>query len=226
MNARTATIATVVAAGATLTLAGPAGAATVDPVVVDGNPSCADVAPGSTEHKHDAGQPGVFDLGGVVVTIHDDGTVDWTSTDDVAAVIVKGGPVANVYAYPGAGDLADTGLVAATNPENEQPYGVSHVSVCVGPDVPDETTTTTVPEETTTTTVPEETTTTVVEPEPEPQPDPQPEPQPEPEVEVLGQQQEREALPRTGAGLTVLAAAGAALVAAGGAARRAAAARA
>ncbi|WP_170233691.1 hypothetical protein [Ornithinimicrobium humiphilum] len=66
------------------------------------------------------------------MTFTSDGTwVDWTSTVGIDAVIVKGGPNANVYRYdPPAESFGDTGLVTPTNPNNYKPYGLSHVDFC------------------------------------------------------------------------------------------------
>ena len=56
------------------------------------------------------------------------GTIfDWSSTLGMDAVIVKGGPNANVYAYNEA--TGDTGLYAPDN-SSGGPAGLSHVSFC------------------------------------------------------------------------------------------------
>ncbi|MGH9052609.1 MAG: hypothetical protein ACRDWX_06320 [Acidimicrobiia bacterium] len=81
---------------------------------------------------------------------------DWTATFDVDAVIVKGGPNANVYLYSGSSDFSDQGLTAPINPATGEPYAVSHITFCF--DTFDEETTTT--SDTTTTTEVEDTTTT------------------------------------------------------------------
>jgi hypothetical protein len=44
------------------------------------------------------------------------------------AVIVKGGPDANVYFYDG--QTSDDGLTAPINPNNGKPYGISNVTLC------------------------------------------------------------------------------------------------
>jgi hypothetical protein len=56
-------------------------------------------------------------------------TFDWSSTFGIDAVIVKGGPSANVYTY-NPESTGDTNLVTPTNPKNEKPYGLSHISFC------------------------------------------------------------------------------------------------
>ena len=110
----------------------------------EGNPKCADVAPAGvtwTEHKLDFDPAaGPYSPNGFSVTISkaDDGSLGWTSSADVAAVIMKGGDNANVYAYPGASDLADDGLRTPENPNGNDKgetkyYGISHVTFCAGP---------------------------------------------------------------------------------------------
>lgn len=54
---------------------------------------------------------------------------EWSSNYGIDAVIVKGGNNANVYYYnPEA--TSGGGLVTPTNPNNNNPYGLSHVSFC------------------------------------------------------------------------------------------------
>ena len=222
---KTTLITTSTVLGAGFALAGlgigTAGAATVEPQLVEGNPSCQDVLPGSTEYKLDfAPDDGEYSDGTIHVTIGNWGgsVISWTSDLDVDAVIMKGGPAANVYLYAGDADLADDLLVTPTNPDNEQPYGISHISFCYGVDEPGEE-----PEEPgdelEQPEFPDEPDQPADEPE---QPVDEPEqPADEPEPEVLGKQVERPAqLPRTGAPTVVLAAAGAALTALGEGLRR------
>jgi hypothetical protein len=109
----------------------------VVPVFVDGNPTCAEL--GYTYGKRwnypedTAGEPGASGpLGSGTVTWSTDGTyVDWESTFGVDAVIVKGGSNANSYVYePPAESLGDSGLASPINPNNGQPFGLSHVDFC------------------------------------------------------------------------------------------------
>src|SRR3712207_4837770 len=81
---------------ATLALAGSASAA--DPTVtrVDGNPNCASLGGGLQELKLDGVPQGRTKLGGAEFVVSGR-TFDWTSDFGVDAVIVKGGPNANVY---------------------------------------------------------------------------------------------------------------------------------
>jgi hypothetical protein len=213
---------------------GAAGAATVEPQLVEGNPSCADVAPGTTELKLDvAPMDGKYTDDVITVNILNSGPaqIDWASDLDVAAVLMKGGPVANAYLYPGAADLSDTALVTPTNPNNDDPYGISHVTFCYDesdpgdePEIPEEEPE--VPEEEPE--VPEEAPEVPEEepevPEEEPEvPEVQPEaPEEQPEPEVLGATATPGGaeLPRTGAGTLVLAGIGAGLTGLGEALRR------
>jgi hypothetical protein len=100
-------------------------AASVDPVYVAGNPKCSSLGLESIV-KFDPPNSGTSD--GVTLTVVGPGTVDWSSTVPIGAVIVKGGPNANLYFYDGA--TSDTGLVTPTNPHNGKLYGLSHVDFC------------------------------------------------------------------------------------------------
>lgn len=127
----------------------------VVPTLVEGNPRCGDY--GWTALL--AGEPGQgttsFTDGTLSVTVMRAGdSISWSSNIGVDAVIVKGGPNANVYVYSPE-STGDTGLTTPTNPKNGQPYGLSHVDFCY--DVEEESTTTT---EATTTTTEASTTTT------------------------------------------------------------------
>jgi hypothetical protein len=125
-----------------MTLGGAAGASSVDPVFVPGNPSCTDLGydfgykpqpeppPSGTYYFGDASTVPPHTPTGDSVTITSDGTFfDWTSTLSLDAVIVKGGPNANVYMYdPEA--TSDTGLSSPINPNNNQPFAISHIEFC------------------------------------------------------------------------------------------------
>ena len=112
-------------------------AATVTPVFVAGNPTCQDLGyaqgfkPSSPSESSPVGTHTLPDGVNTVTISIDSSGVDWTSTLGMDAVIVKGGPVANVYAYdPPAESFGDTNLVTPTNPSNGQPYGLSHLVFC------------------------------------------------------------------------------------------------
>ena len=58
---------------------------------------------------------------------------NWTSTHYISAILVKGGPDANLYDYgcdPGA--FVDTGLHAPMNPSDKW-ANISHISYCAAP---------------------------------------------------------------------------------------------
>ena len=144
--------------GATMLLSGlaalgfgitPAHATTGILTSYNGDPqdfTCAKLAPeGKTwlEYKRDnwAGDKEngkhVDDPNGLEIAISnaDFQTFDWDSNFDIAAVLVKGGAVGNVYSYPGGTDIHDEDLVAPVNPPKNQAdepknYDISHVSFC------------------------------------------------------------------------------------------------
>jgi hypothetical protein len=100
--------------------------ASVPPVKVDGNPSCADYGLTAIT-KFDPVASGTKN--GVTITKHDEFYVKWTSTVAVDWVIVKGGPDANIYKYP-VDTFGDDWLHAPINPDTGKPYGLSHVEFC------------------------------------------------------------------------------------------------
>src|SRR5688572_4502437 len=74
----------------------------VQPVVVAGNPSCADVAPGTVELKIQPVVAGTFSDGTLeftITSVFDQRFFDWASNIGVDVVVVKGGPNANIYSY-------------------------------------------------------------------------------------------------------------------------------
>ena len=221
-TAHTVLAAGLIGAGAFLVLPGVAGAE-----VIDGNPTCQDIAPDGetwTEFKLDPDPTdGEYLAGGGTLTVEhlDDTTIAWTSTVPVVAFMMKGGPNADVQVYDPA-VLAGSGSTP-NNPNNDTNYGISHVTWCFPTeDPPEETTTTTVPE--TTTTVPETTTTVPETVTTLPAQVPTTLVQTvttQPGTEVLGVQQTRStALPRTGSSDGSLAVAGAAAILVGAAALR------
>lgn len=102
------------------------------------NPSCADLNANWFEIKFEESEdypswPTSITWGDVTITLYkniDAGKVtSWSSNYGIDAVIVKGGPDANVYYYnPEA--TSGGGLVTPTNPINNKLYGLSHVSFC------------------------------------------------------------------------------------------------
>lgn len=117
-----ARISALVAFAAVLALFGVslnASAEHVQPTQLSGNPSC------EGDLKIEPVVSGTYD--GVTITVHGS-TFDFTTSGDtvVTSVIVKGGPNANLYTYdPPA--TSDTGLHAPINPNNNKPYGLSHL---------------------------------------------------------------------------------------------------
>src|SRR5687768_3619763 len=92
--------------------ASPAGAASVTPVFVAGNPSCTALGY-ANGFKVDPPNAGTYSIDGInTITVTTDGVnFDWSSTLGMDAVISKGGPNANVYVYdPPAEATSDTGL--------------------------------------------------------------------------------------------------------------------
>lgn len=107
----------------------PVSAAAVTPVVLPGNPICADLGY-AYEIKIDPPTAGTYALGygSFTWTTTDGVTMNWSSTIGVDAVIVKGGPNANLYTYVPE-SYGDTGLTSPLAP-NGRPYAISHISVC------------------------------------------------------------------------------------------------
>jgi hypothetical protein len=104
----------------------------VAPTFVPGNPTC---PAGTSSLKIEPVEAGTYSDDGFSVTIEiaADGTLSFVATQGVDQVIVKGGPNANVYTYdPEATE--DSGLITPTNPNNNQPYGYSHVDFCYDED--------------------------------------------------------------------------------------------
>jgi hypothetical protein len=153
---RTAGLATAAALAAVLAVGmSPAFAASVDPILIEGNQDCA-AATGLTQlTKIEPVSSQTKD--GVTVTVSGD-TFDWSSTVTIAAVFVKGGSDGLLYDYRPAGATSDTDLHAPVNPNTGGYYGLSHITFCV----PDTSTTTqpTTPTTQPTTTTTEATTTT------------------------------------------------------------------
>ena len=126
---------------------GPASGSGEQPILVPGNPSCATEMPGAflfevkREPVQDETVPLTFTLddgtvltGTLVIDVNESAqTVSFTLTGDFEAlgVIVKGGPNANFYDYRPGGTTSDTGLHAPVNPNNQQFYGLSHLSFCL-----------------------------------------------------------------------------------------------
>lgn len=111
----------------------PAGATHVEPVFVDDNPTCQRLG-FAYGVRVDPPTPGTYPVGNGFVTFTSDGVyMDWTSTIGIDAVIVKGGPDANLYQYdPPAESFGDTGLHSplGAGSGGTQPYDISHIDFC------------------------------------------------------------------------------------------------
>jgi hypothetical protein len=107
-----------------------AGAECVLQGVVSGNPSCSSLGIGDAEIKIDPPAEGTFSAGGLEVTITDldERSFDWTSSPGVDAVIVKGGPNANLYVCDPEGTAGNDFVAPSTC--GGKPCGLSHVSFC------------------------------------------------------------------------------------------------
>jgi LPXTG-motif cell wall-anchored protein len=119
---------------------GQAFAASVDPVLVTGNPTCADYTHGGTELKIEeggelqTGDSGSYTDGTLVVDVkiyltESGWGFDWLSNFGVDAVVAKGGPNANLYLYSPL-STGDSGLHAPLNQTSGTWYGLSHISFC------------------------------------------------------------------------------------------------
>jgi hypothetical protein len=130
-------VAPLAAAGALLLIPAVAGAATVDPVWYDDNPTCADLGY-AHEIKFDPPQTGSKTADGVTVdlTVGAGQAVSWTSSSPIDAVMVKGGSEGNVYKYPGESST-DSGLHTPVNQNNGTFFGLSHVNFCWDDEHPD-----------------------------------------------------------------------------------------
>ena len=115
--------------------------ATDQPTFVEGNPTCADFGPYDSMLKIEAGDElnagdtGEYTSGALVVEIvvyetADGWEFDWSANHDIAFVVAKGGPGANLYTYSGA--RSDSGLHAPFNTTSGTWYGLSHISFCAG----------------------------------------------------------------------------------------------
>jgi hypothetical protein len=103
----------------------------VAPTFVDGNPSCSQLVPGTTELRVDPPGSGTFNDGTLTVTIDNyTGTsFDFSANLGVDAVFVKAGSGGNLYLYhPEV--TSDTGLQSPINPQNDQPFEISHILFC------------------------------------------------------------------------------------------------
>jgi hypothetical protein len=106
-------------------------AAAVNPVFAGGNPPCTDLNENWSELRIDPPSGGVHDNGEISVTVSNltSTTLDWSASAGIDAVVMKGGPNANVYYYVPE-STSDTNLTTPTNPSNGKPFDISHILFC------------------------------------------------------------------------------------------------
>lgn len=114
---------------------GPASGKGIQPILVEATLDCVDLG----YERGFAPQPqppaaGDYRLpdGVNTVSVSGDGFfVDWRSSLGLDAVIVRGGPNANLFAYgPGREATSDTSLHAPVNPADLKLYGIDRVEFC------------------------------------------------------------------------------------------------
>jgi hypothetical protein len=111
----------------------------VEPTVLPGNQSCADVKPDAFELKIEPVPSGETkhaftfdDVSGTVTLDVNDPLFDFSIDGAVAiSVLVKGGPNTNWYDYQPGGVTSDVDLHAPINPRTDEPHGLSHISFCL-----------------------------------------------------------------------------------------------
>jgi hypothetical protein len=110
----------------------------VDPIFVPGNPTCEELGfeYGVRVDNAMAGNTYIVPVDGELITgtVSADGIyLDWQSTLGIDAVLVKGGPAANLYQYdPPAESFGDTGLHSPQNPPEYVDHfpEISHFDFC------------------------------------------------------------------------------------------------
>jgi hypothetical protein len=122
----------LVLGAALLALPATSFATTVTPTYMAGNPTCADLNAAWHEVKADPPSTATYTDGTLSVDMTvTNGVVDWSANFPIDAVIVKGGPNANIYNYS-PNVASDSGLVTPPNGPTKN-YGLSHVDFCYGP---------------------------------------------------------------------------------------------
>lgn len=109
----------------------------VEPVYVDYNATCSDLAPAGTvwyELGISSVENGSYSRGPLTVTltvyeIADGTAVDWSSNISVDGVFIKGGPGGNFYHYT-AGATGDTSLTAPYNSGSGKLQSPNHILFC------------------------------------------------------------------------------------------------
>lgn len=102
--------------------------------VMSGNPQCSDLNASWLGYKLEPGSNGTFSgPAGTTITItnYDGQKFNFSisgGTATLAAIIVKGGPMALVYQSPGTSGINFT---TAINPNSGKPYGISNIQFCL-----------------------------------------------------------------------------------------------
>ena len=102
-----------------------------------GNVTCEQLGYSATSGRinySDAGFTQAFARQGLTVSVRGGTYVTWSSGFPVGAVIVKGGPRANVYQYT-PGRQGDSGLASPVN-SSGNPAGLSNLTICWNPGAP------------------------------------------------------------------------------------------
>jgi hypothetical protein len=151
---RSSILAVVAVLGALLISTVGSGPSEADGDLRQGNQNCAQLIPGALELRINAPADGPFSVNGFTVnldvrnlTVDHTGhagdqtgsqVFDFTATGGVVtAVAVKGGPDTQFFDYRPNGVTSGTALHAPVNPSNQNFYGLSHISFCYVPVVPD-----------------------------------------------------------------------------------------
>jgi hypothetical protein len=109
------------------------------PLLIPGNPAtCTDMGcTGGIVLKIESGFSGTHDLGnGKTITITETGgnTIAWTSNEDINCIFMKGGNGGDSYCY-NPPVRSDSGLSTPVDTTNNEPKGISHISICHTPGV-------------------------------------------------------------------------------------------
>jgi hypothetical protein len=107
----------------------------ITPFVVSGYPNCSQLrGVGSSESTAFTEPANGASANGIYLLVDSSKSFGWyvlpeLRNVEVRAIIVKGGPNANVYAYPG-GDYSDGPITAPSNPKNGKLYDVGAATFC------------------------------------------------------------------------------------------------
>lgn len=95
-----------------------------------GNVTCEQLGYNASSTRNDYNNGSFDDAWPSGITATTDGIfISWSSTFGISAIIVKGGPNANVYTYSPV-SMGDSGLASPINANNQRPYGLSNLTFC------------------------------------------------------------------------------------------------